>query len=73
MFYWVTYSGSRYDKYESKMTYWVEEELEAEWEKTTSRTRRETGEFTVETTASEAMLQAAAPLQVDMRGLANSG
>jgi len=55
------------------MAYWVENEVEAEWEKTTSRTRRETGEFSVETTAADAMLQAATPLQIDMRGLANSG
>ena len=69
----MTYSRSRWDKYETKTAYWVENEMEAEWEKTTSRTRRETGELTVETTAADAMLQAATPLQLDMRGLANSG
>lgn len=37
----------RYDKYESKSTYWVESELEAEWEKTTTRAIRESGEFHV--------------------------
>lgn len=63
----------RYDRYESKPAYWVESELEAEWEKTTSRTRKETMDFAVDTTASDAMLQATAPLAFDMKGLANTG
>lgn len=63
----------RYDRYESKPAYWVESELEAEWEKTTSRTRRETMDFAVDTNASDAMLQATAPMSFDMKGLANTG
>ncbi len=63
----------RYDRYESKQAYWVESELEAEWEKTTSRTRKETMDFAVDTTASDAMLQATTPLSLEMKGLANTG
>ena len=51
----------------------MESELEAEWEKTTSRSRKETSEFAVDTTASDAMLQATAPLSYDMKGLATTG
>lgn len=40
-----TNSKFRWDKYESKQLYWVEEELEAEWEKTTSKMRRAETEY----------------------------
>ena len=63
----------RTDRYEGKPAYWVETELEAEWEKTTSRSKKETAEYEVETSASDAMLQAATPLSLDVRSLANEG
>lgn len=63
----------RYDRYESKLAYWVETDLEAEWEKTTSRSRRETAEFSVETEATDALLQATAPLTLDNESLAMQG
>lgn len=40
-----THLKFRWDKYESKQLYWVEEELEAEWEKTTSKMRRAETEY----------------------------
>ena len=67
------HAASRYDKYESKQVYWVESELEAEWEKTTSRPRRETAEFEVETDAQNALLQAVNPLSLDVKSLAQEG
>ena len=63
----------RYDRYESKLAYWVETDLEAEWEKTTSRSRRETAEFSVETEATDVLLQATAPLTLDNESLAMQG
>jgi len=63
----------RYDRYESKLAYWVEGEVEAEWEKTTSHAQKETGQFEVETTAADAMLQAVTPLTMDNKSLASAG
>ena len=47
--------------------------MQAEWEKTTSRTRRETSEFQVETNVGEAMLEAVAPVNLDVSSLGTAG
>ena len=54
------------------MTYWYEGEVEAEWEKTKLRSRKETGQFSYETSASEAMMQASQGLTLDQRNVANT-
>lgn len=45
----------RWDKYESKLAFWFEEDVEAEWETSKTQTRREQTEFGVETTAGDAL------------------
>ncbi|CAJ1451398.1 unnamed protein product [Effrenium voratum] len=45
----------RYDKYEAKLKYYVEEDAETEWSKTESRARREEVNYTVEVNASDAV------------------
>lgn len=47
--------------------------MQAEWEKTTSRTRKETSEFQVETNVGEAMLEAVAPVNLDASSLGTAG
>lgn len=37
--------GYRWDRYESKQLFWVEEDMKAEWEKTTSKSRRSEAEY----------------------------
>ncbi|CAK9021723.1 Uncharacterized protein SCF082_LOCUS15467 [Durusdinium trenchii] len=44
-----------WDKYESKLAFWFEEDVEAEWETSKTQTRREQTEFGVETTAGDAL------------------
>jgi len=63
----------KHDRYDSQPTYWYEGEVQAEWEKTTSRTRRETSEFQVETNVGEAMLEAVAPVNLDVSSLGTAG
>lgn len=64
-------SPPRHDKYEGKPIYWIEEEIEVEWPKTTSRSRTETGEYQVEGgSLGDAMADAAMPVTVDMTDLA---
>ncbi len=52
--------------------YWVEEEVEVEYEKTASRTRAEDVEFQVTTNAQDALMSALDPLKLDM-GVAAGG
>ena len=56
----------RNDKYEGKPIYWVEEEIEAEWSKTTARKRTETGEYQVTGSLGDALADADIPMTVDM-------
>ena len=64
-------SPPRHDKYEGKPIYWIEEEIEVEWSKTTGRSRTETGEYQVEGgSLGDAMADAAMPVTVDMTDLA---
>jgi hypothetical protein len=58
----------RWDKYESKQLYWIEEELEAEWEKTTAKSRRSEAEYQSLTSASSAFESSLAPLGFDAAG-----
>lgn len=48
------------------MMFWVEEELEAEWETSKTKTHTEQVTYEVEQSAEEALLQAAAPLTLEM-------
>ena len=45
----------RFDKYENKQLYWVEEELEAEWEKLSSKSIRQETEYQTDVNAMDAM------------------
>ena len=54
---------SRYDRYENKQLYWVEEETEAEWEKTTAKSIRQESEYQTETNAMSAMEASLAPIE----------
>lgn len=56
----------RWDKYESKTLFWVEEEVEAEYESSRSKTTREQFNYETEQPAPDALLEAAAPLTLDM-------
>lgn len=53
---------SRFDRHENKQLYWVEEETEAEWEKTTAKSTRQESEYQTETTAMSAMEASLAPI-----------
>ena len=60
----------RNDKYEGKPLYWVEEEIEAEWVKSTKRSQTETGEYQTTGSLSAAMAEASAPVTLDMQSVA---
>lgn len=45
----------RFDKYENKQLYWVEEELEAEWEKLSSKSIRQETEYQTDMNMTDAM------------------
>ena len=49
------YCTHRFDKYENKQLYWVEEELKAEWEKLSSESIRQETEYQTDTNAMDAM------------------
>ena len=61
----------RTDKYDGKPIYWVEEEVEVEWQKTTSRTQAESSEYQVAASLSDAMADANEPLGLDMKAIAS--
>ena len=67
------FPGYRHDRYDSQPMYWFEGEVQAEWEKTTSRTRGETAEFQIETNVGEALLEAVAPVNLDTSSLGSAG
>ena len=52
----------RWDKYENKQLYWIEEELEAEWERTTSKSRRQESEYQTSVSAASAFESSLAPM-----------
>ena len=56
----------RWDKYESKTQYWVEEDLEAEYESKRARMRRETTEYQTGQSVEDAFMNASAPMTLDM-------
>lgn len=45
----------RWDKYENKQLFWVEEDLKAEWEKSTTKSRRSEAEYQVHANAAESL------------------
>ena len=61
----------RWDKYESKVLYWVEEELEAEYEAHRSRTKRQTMEYDVETPVADAIGDFNAPITLNANEMRN--
>ncbi|CAK9047294.1 Uncharacterized protein SCF082_LOCUS26512 [Durusdinium trenchii] len=56
-----------WDKYESKMTYWFEEDLSAEYTKIQSRAHHERAEYEYEADAIDTILDTSAPMQLDAR------
>lgn len=61
----------RTDKYDGKPIYWVEEEVEVEWQKTTSRTQAKSSEYQVAASLGDAMADANEPLHLDMKAIAS--
>lgn len=59
----------RHDRYEGKPLYWVEEEVEVEYEKVASRTRSEQGEYQVSADLADAMAASDEALQLDMAAI----
>lgn len=55
------------------MMYWVEEELEAEWETSKTKTQTEELEYETEQRAEEALLEASAPLTLEMAEVRDPG
>lgn len=60
----------RHDRYEGKPLYWVEEEVEVEYEKVASRTRSEHAEYQVSGELADVMANADDALQLDMAAIA---
>lgn len=50
----------------SKTQYWFEDDIEAEWESTRAHTTRETSQYETEQSAEDAMMDASAPVALDM-------
>ena len=61
----------RWDKYESKLLYWVEEELEAEVETQRSRVKRQTIEYEVDTAVADGLGEFNAPLTLNANEMKN--
>lgn len=57
----------RHDRYEGKPLYWIEEEVEIEWEKVASRSRAEQSEYQVAASAEDVLTSSLDTLQVDMK------
>lgn len=60
----------RHDRYEGKPLYWIEEEVEIEWEKVASRSRAEQSEYQVAASAEDVLTSSLDTLQVDMKMVA---
>ena len=56
----------RWDKYESKTAYWVEEDLEAEYESSKTKSVRENTQYETTRAAEDTMAEAAAPVSLEM-------
>lgn len=56
----------RWDKYEAKTLFWAEEELEAEWESSKTKTFREKTQYETLTGAEDAMAEHDVPLTLSM-------
>ena len=56
----------RWDKYESKTAFWVEEDLEAEYESSKTKSVRENTQYEVSRAAEDTMVEAAAPVSLEM-------
>lgn len=61
----------RWDKYESKTMYWVEEDVEAEWESSKSKTYRERTQYETQTGAADALADQDVPLTLNMGDVRN--
>ena len=66
---WVLH---RFDKYEKKTKYWVEEDMEFEWEKSDSKSKEEGQAFQVEADEPEDMPKGNTMMQADL-ALAGEG
>ena len=60
----------RHDRYEGKPLFWVEEDLQAEYEKTASRTRREQAEYQVSAPGADVFADAHEAMTLDMSAIA---
>lgn len=60
----------RNDKYEGKPIYWIEEEIELEWNKTSSRSHAESGEYQVSGNIADAMADSMEALRPDVKSIA---
>lgn len=63
---------ARWDKYENKQLYWIEEDLSAEWEKTTSKSRRAETEYQSSVGVSDAFESSLAPVSFSPEGVGPS-
>lgn len=59
----------RFDRYEGKPIYWIEEEMQAEYERSRTKSTTETVEYEMETGVEGALGQASDALGLDMSTL----
>lgn len=57
----------RNDKYEGKPIYWIEEEIELEWQKTSSRSHAESAEYQVSGNIADSMADSMEGLRPDVQ------
>lgn len=60
----------RNDKYEGKPIYWIEEEIELEWQKTSSRSHAESAEYQVSGNIADSMADSMEGLRPDVQSIA---
>ena len=70
---WLNPRLLRWDRYENEQLYWIEEELEAEWAKTTARSRRSETEYQTSVGASAAFESSLAGLSMAPDGVRPEG
>ena len=70
---WLNPRLLRWDRYENKQLNWIEEELEAEWAKTTARSRRSETEYQTSVGASAAFESSLAGLSMAPDGVGPEG
>ena len=68
-----THQQPRHDKYEGKPLYWIEEEVEVEYEKTSSKSHSEQAEYTVASTAEDVLLSSLDGVSLEMGSVAGGG